>query len=365
MWDNKRLLDVLLRHQILLEGVKAGYSFQFNEVLIKLSKELNSLFLRLDFQSLDRLNKKGILNLLRELQNAQQKIYSIYYDKLIKQIRDFVKVDNEVSKILLVTLHNEARGYVKAIESDYVATEEEANEDLSNDSKDTHLFPISWFTDSSNDGLFTNISNTAIAANGLLLIPFIKNFIKSASNSVQNQIYKDYVNKSSVQYSYKNIIGSKSTRYTDGVFRKLKAQSDAVIDTVLQHSSGIIQGGLGSAFQSHYRWVSVMDRHTTEICKSRNGKVYLYGAGPFPPAHIRCRSAIIPWYVGGESFKIPSYSSWLKSQPIKVQEIILGKYTAEKFREGIVKADDFNNFNEIKLMSLEEFKNSINLMLTR
>ena len=43
-----------------------------------------------------------------------------------------------------------------------------------------------------------------------------------------------------------------------------------------------------------YLWESVIDSHTTDICRSLNGNTYDVGAGPLPPAMYNCRSSIVP-----------------------------------------------------------------------
>ena len=38
-----------------------------------------------------------------------------------------------------------------------------------------------------------------------------------------------------------------------------------------------------------YRWISVLDSRTTDVCRGRSNKVYEVGVGPIPPAHPNCR----------------------------------------------------------------------------
>lgn len=43
-----------------------------------------------------------------------------------------------------------------------------------------------------------------------------------------------------------------------------------------------------------YQWVSTISDRTSDICMSLNGQVFQIGKGPKPPAHINCRSTILP-----------------------------------------------------------------------
>jgi len=43
-----------------------------------------------------------------------------------------------------------------------------------------------------------------------------------------------------------------------------------------------------------YQWVSTLGPRTSDICQRLHGKIFTVGKGPLPPAHINCRSSIIP-----------------------------------------------------------------------
>lgn len=100
-----------------------------------------------------------------------------------------------------------------------------------------------------------------------------------------------------------------------------------------------------------YRYHATLDSSTSEICISLDGKEFAYGEGPTPPQHWGCRSTIVPevdWEGLGLSKPDPGqraagkgtvsadtdYSGWLRDQPDKVQNTVLGKGKAELFRSG-------------------------------
>ncbi len=103
------------------------------------------------------------------------------------------------------------------------------------------------------------------------------------------------------------------------------------------------------------QWVSTLDARTTEICMSLDGQVFSIGEGPRPPAHVGCRSSIIPvlksWKELGINLKeappgtrasmdgqvadTVTYPDWLKDQPASVQDEALGPARAELFRDGV------------------------------
>jgi len=138
-----------------------------------------------------------------------------------------------------------------------------------------------------------------------------------------------------------------------------KRQLDALVRTIANHTSSVARS---QVYQSNsdiidgYQWVATLDSKTTFICASRDGKVYMEGVGPMPPAHWNCRSTTIPKVkpefdigaklkgkrpsVGATGAKQvssrTSYEGWLKKQPREFQDEALGVERARMFRSGKV-----------------------------
>lgn len=83
------------------------------------------------------------------------------------------------------------------------------------------------------------------------------------------------------------------------------------------------------------RWNAVLDGRTSEICRSRDGKVYEVGKGPQPPAHPRCRSTRVGIDPDYPPPRKRTYDQWLRDQSEAVQDDILGKAKADLFRGGL------------------------------
>ena len=83
------------------------------------------------------------------------------------------------------------------------------------------------------------------------------------------------------------------------------------------------------------RWNAVLDGRTSEICRSRDGKVYEVGKGPQPPAHPRCRSTRVGVDPDYPPPRKRTYDQWLRDQSEEVQNEILGKGKADLFRDGL------------------------------
>lgn len=340
------LVDILTRHQIYLEGVKANQAREFNAVLLELQTELRKKFSSSRYETLDQYTKVELQRLIKALRDSQSRIYNGYTSLLLRMLREFMEADVEVSTSLFETSENK--------------TLKQANEE--ND-EDTLLgFLAASGTNKGNDRLWAAILNSPLPANGMLLLPFIKGFTNAAINAIENAIRKGQANRSTIADVLKSILGTKEANFRDGVLAGVLNQARAVIDTALQHVSTIAQNTIASVFHRKYVWVSVIDGRTTDICRSRNGNVYIYGKGPLPPAHIRCRSKVVP--VTSKAGSVPSsYFAWLKAQPDEVLDDVLDARQASKVKSGKAKAEDFGSFAEPKPLTIAQFKAKLRLML--
>jgi hypothetical protein len=124
----------------------------------------------------------------------------------------------------------------------------------------------------------------------------------------------------------------------------------------------MVAQAVASALFSHYKWISVMDGYTTEICRERDDKAYRYGQGPVPPAHYRCRSVTVPLSSLFDDFSAPTLYAWLKRQPRAVQVELIGSEIADALESGEITAKDFAKV-KIKALQMSQFKKKIGLVL--
>jgi SPP1 gp7 family putative phage head morphogenesis protein len=88
-----------------------------------------------------------------------------------------------------------------------------------------------------------------------------------------------------------------------------------------------------------YRYVATLDSRTSSICAALDGQEFPYGRGPMPPQHFNCRSTTVPIIDpdilppstiakrASADGPVPintSYGQWLKDQPLKTQQDVLG-----------------------------------------
>lgn len=353
--SNKRLLDVLARHQVYVEGVKADYFKRFNPVLDEIQKEIRFLFSKLNVSDLSSFTKRDLNKFIIEVRDIQKKHYNVYTETLLAELVAFMQADNTNLKIMFATLEQE--------DDTKPVTEEEADIYLEDSDDGDNMYPVTWFTENP-EKLWSSIINAPVPANGMLLSTFIVSFTTAASTAIENIIRKGYANHSTVDEVLLELFGSANLNFRNGATNRILSQSNAVTATILQHISSIVQGGIGSIIYGRYRWVSVIDNSTTDICRSRNNKVFKYGAGPLPPAHIGCRSKTVP-VVAGNMEDVPTYYAWMKDQPKEFLDDVLGSAKADALLSGATKAKDMPQFSNAKAITLKEYSTKLDKILSR
>lgn len=360
--DNRRLYDIATRQQVYIEGVKVQYSKEFNSVLLDLRDELNRVLRRVRYKTLDGLTKLELNRLILTLRESQSRIYSAYTIKIIKQLKDFMGVNLEVSRRAYVTSFIELDDdpLIKEVISDI-----KAKGLLEEENRTNGLIPLFGISSATGDTnrIWSSITNAPIQANGLYLVPFIKGFTVSAQASIENIIRKAWANKLTVAETIEQLTGEDGEGDKSSQLGKINTQAGAVIATAMQHVAGITAVAVQSVLFGKYTWYSVMDNRTTDICISRNLKTYRYGQGPLPPAHIRCRSHVAP-NIGLGVIPAESFYTWLLAQPPEVQEDLLTEDDFEAAQNGELRASDLNSYT-VEPLTLDEFRRRIIEILSR
>lgn len=122
-----------------------------------------------------------------------------------------------------------------------------------------------------------------------------------------------------------------------GVWDLNRRSAEAVIRTAVTHiAANVAQESYEAnpGLVTEVEWVSVLDSRTTDICRGRDGQRFPLNKGPRPPAHIRCRSTVIPIIEGVDPPKRRTYAEWLRSQTAEQQREILGPSRYALFTQG-------------------------------
>ena len=336
-----------------VECVKVWQAREFDKVILEVNQELRKLLGKINYQTLDVLSKRQLIQLVLQVKTMQSRIYSRFTADFLKQMQAFMNATAHVNRIIYASAFvDEDEEDIDVLElSDTQAMK--VIEDENDNGGFIFLYGLATLKPSGKDRLWSTIKNKPIAANGTYLESFVKAQVGSAALSAENRIRKGVANKSTPQAVA--IEGTKD-------LGRISSQSSAVSATIMQHISSMVSESFTSGLFGKYEWISVIDSGTTDICISRNRNIYVYGKGPIPPAHIKCRSSIVP-YRGKLSPK-ENFGVWLSRQSPRVQEIALGRAGANGFREGRVKAADVHKAANPPAMSVEDFQASVSTILT-
>lgn len=360
--DNRRLYDISVRKAAFLEGVKLNQIGELNSVLFELSEELKKVLGRVRYRTLDGLSKAALNKLILELREVQGEIYSKYTEGLIEQLQEFSKVDASVARIVFGTAKIEEDDDEPDTEP---LTEEAAIAIIEETNQSETLVPLFGLLGAtSNERIWTAALNAPMPANGMYIVPFIKGFGVSAQANIENIIRQGYANRLTIEQVLELITG-RTVQGTGGAIQRIESQGAAVIVTATQHVDSIVNAGVASALYGRYQWISVMDSRTTDICRGRNRRIYEYGRGPLPPAHIRCRSTVVPIVGNNPEIDDETFYTWLSTQPDEVQRQVLTRKGRVKLDAGELTADDLQKYETDRPLTLAEFRRLVNLILKR
>jgi SPP1 gp7 family putative phage head morphogenesis protein len=344
-----QLRDTLTRHQIYLEQVKVYEGLRFSVVLSDLNKDLTREFKALSFDTMDQMTKAQLSSFLRKLSAILGKQFNAYAAQVVKRIRAFMEVDHSV----LSDCFEEIDG--RLIKR---ANDEEKN-------KLPFGFLAAIGSVRGYNYLWGKIANSPIPATGQTIAPFISNNISAFIPRILNLVNMAYANKYTPNKLVQMLTGTKELNYKDGVLTTMERQNGTMLHTLYQHVSQLTQAAIASIYYRCYEWVSVIDAVTTVICRGRDGNIYVYGEGPLPPAHPRCRSNTIPAECGQpkDASWSESFYTWIRRQPRIFKEDAVGKRAATDLDSGKSKSEDFSKYSASSGISPEVFKGKLRTML--
>lgn len=213
---------------------------------------------------------------------------------------------------------------------------------------------------------------------GRLLKEWAAGIEEARMTRIRDALRIGYVENQTISQMVQRIRGTRALKYADGLLQIDRRHAEAVVRTAISHTANFAQGMVYEANASvmkGLRWTATLDSRTSEICASRDGKIYPLDKGPRPPAHWNCRSVMTPvlksWKeLGLDIDEIPAstrasmdgqvpsdmtYQQWLGKQSVERQNEVLGVTKAKLFRDGGLQLDRFVN-NRGHVYTLDELR---------
>jgi SPP1 gp7 family putative phage head morphogenesis protein len=320
------LEDMLLRHQLRVEGVKSAESVQFNKALAKLDTALAKRIARLNVATVGDLTARQYRALEAGITADVRKHVATARNGLWTNLEAFAKADNNLLW------------------------------DIQTAEKDTRrrkpLDARAW----------AEVKKRDLGATGGSLDQLLDDYAESVERNLVRGLRQARVNGDSPAGYLQRVRGTPGSNFRDGMLRKFAVQADAVVTTAYQHVTSTVQSYIDRIFYERYRWVAVLDSATTEICRSRDGRTWRYGKGPLPPAHYRCRSKIVPVRPNPPNTRAETFLEWVRRQPKDVQAFAVGTAGALAVRNGTADEASYPQMGSIKPLSLTAFVASLDFI---
>lgn len=329
------LLDVEIRQQIYLEGVKNVEQENFDPTLEAIAALLALMLTKRGVETLGELSKNEIRRMMAALNRQLSKTLNKFQRNTILRLQEFLSVELGITKGNFENITGK-----KVFAFNYKGTK------------------------AGNRIIWDKIAKGIVPGVGLDPLTMYRNFSGAVMLGLKKLIYSAYADNLSVKEAILKFTGTKANEFKDGLYNTFRNQFAAINDTAIQYISSFLAAAVSRLFFDRYQWVSVLDSRTTDICRSRNGKIYDYATGPQPPAHFRCRSRTVAVTVAQPAPVPASFLVWANRQPAGVQNDIFGKRQANALRKGDLTETDVPKFANTSRLTLEEYKSKRSLMLS-
>lgn len=272
------LYDALTRHQIYLERLKLGAG--------------RTLF--------DPLNKRIAASIARELGSlGGPKMGQLTKSGMLK----FSARIRQVTRKEVARFESDAMDWYKRLMNTEMTTTRELLEKFLDSNPSAARARLD---------VWAGIRNAIVPGTGETMTTMMSNLGDNMVMNATNLVRQAYANNTPVLDLQKQIL-----QFMD---KQGRNWTRATTDTIIQHVSTMAQNAIGQLYVQRYQYSAVLDDHTTQICEGLDGQIFVYGNGPVPPQHYKCRSKTVPLEDDdAEGYPHTDFASWLDTQPKSVK----------------------------------------------
>jgi hypothetical protein len=283
MTETIGLFDIVNRHQIYLEGLKARQVATFGTVTRALDELIRDELSSLKFDQLSSMSKAALTVFVARFKKAMLGIYNPWLTAQLEWFEAYIRADTSLwTELYSANRPDKAETIAEAEDEDNFAA------------------------------IFAAWKNAPLGANGVLPLAMITGMIGTHMGQMLNGIRQGYSSAWTPSETIAFLRGTPRNNYRDGLLNKFNNQSAATMNTIIQAAAAQANGNVARRVWLEYEWCSILDDKTTRICRRLDGKHWPFGKGPLPPAHVGCRSDIKPWE--GVSSPDETFSMWARRQ---------------------------------------------------
>ncbi|KAF1711069.1 phage head morphogenesis protein [Pseudoxanthomonas kalamensis DSM 18571] len=335
---NLAFADDLTRHAVYIERLKSGQVRKFAPFLREIDRRLREILTRGGLTAIEHARMEAML---REVDGVLAATLSKYTGALDDDLRALAAYEGEFVGGMLA-------------EHGYRANVPTAGQ------------------------LWTAASSQPLAAGkGKLLAGFIGEWSQAERERVAGAIRLGVAEGQTTAQIVQAVRGTKAAGYADGVLAISARKTEAVVRTAVAHVSASARHETyadNADILAGYMWSATLDQRTSDTCRALDGRIFQFGNGPLPPAHVNCRSSTTPvlkdeWKALTKGAKRSSmdgpvdagttYYDWLKRQPAAFQDEVIGPTRGKLLRDGGLSS---KRFAELQLdrrwqpLTLEEMR---------
>lgn len=198
---------------------------------------------------------------------------------------------------------------------------------------------------------------------GMMLDKFITDAMQPGLDRVTAAIRSGYYQGQTTNQILQAVRGTRAAGFTDGVWHIVNRDAESIVRTSLQHAANQARQATWEANRDivkKVQWNATLEGRTCAACASLDGQQYPIDKGPRPPLHPRCRC--VTTAVLDERFtfldddatrfsrgpggveSVPAnqtFYGWLKTQPPKYIETVIGPARTKLLLNGGLSAQQF------------------------
>lgn len=208
--------------------------------------------------------------------------------------------------------------------------------------------------------LWKKIAGDIVPGTGMSPTELLKDFNRASIAMLITGIKRAYADKWTAKELVDYYKGTPRLKHKDGALNKMGNHIKTLTRTMLAHAKAYVVHELSKLFYDRYQWFSTIDSATTNVCRSRHKKIYEYGRGPRPPAHMNCRSIIVG-IMGDLSNMAPaSYWDWIRNQPLSFLKDVLTPAQVQAIASGAARARDYPQHRAVRGLTPSAYEGKFN-----
>lgn len=336
----KKMRDLSLIQQVLLERLKSGYEKAFEPELAELKKKYRELILSHDVEFFSEISKRDLNLILAKMDKTHGEVLGGALDDFMKGMPDLAGTVAEmeaaaIGSVIVGTLEVKAASAAVS----YAAA-----------------------------------LAKPIQATGNFMVDFVKEWPGKDIEHINGAVRNGWASGKTLMQMVREL-----NSQVDG---KTKTDLGMVIATATQNVATHARFETYSKnpkIVKEFQWLSTLDRRTCPLCQPRDLQIFPLDYEPKPgKVHMRCRCSSSPVLDKkydflqegatrassgpnrrGEVSANEDYYTWIKSQPQEYQELALGVKRSQLLRDGGLTASKFRELNigrDFEPMTLDEMK---------